>query len=392
MVASKTYASIDWLDTNDVGKKRTKNVRNRKRNESKDQAIDLFTEDSFDSMTNPEWDGSFLENKQSQQEAVHIESPTKERDRSYELILMVALLCGLAVYLVWQQAQAQMVSLEDELTLLQDELTILKTADTLDASPDTASAQNNNELSQLTSFETTYLHFYASQRTVDTAKQVAPQIDELYQQYATYFGLGLNSMTDKLTFIIDGSGLQGSIDENRLVVSYPERTAVKAKALANTLSARVAIHLLEQAVDRREIKPQWRSIKGALSLYLLGEHGHNPDWKERRSARYNRTFAQTLSLEKGMQIVRTVNAPIDSSQYGDGTQRASSEIFTDPLVEYMLETYGYAHVPSLLDAFEEHETWETLAPAVYEISAIEFEVRWHQYLATHYPSKANPEK
>jgi hypothetical protein len=51
------------------------------------------------------------------------------------------------------------------------------------------------------------------------------------------------------------------------------------------------------------------------------------------------------------------------------------------LIEYIVATYGTQSLAALLPAFGQHEDWTMLIPAVFEVSAAEFEVDWHAYLA-----------
>jgi hypothetical protein len=60
-------------------------------------------------------------------------------------------------------------------------------------------------------------------------------------------------------------------------------------------------------------------------------------------------------------------------------------MIADPLVEYILVTYGRATIPPLLDALSQHPYWDRITPAVFAISAGQFEAEWHAYLRQHYP-------
>lgn len=54
------------------------------------------------------------------------------------------------------------------------------------------------------------------------------------------------------------------------------------------------------------------------------------------------------------------------------------------LIEYSVATYGREQLPTLLASLSQYNTWETLIPAVYGVSANEFEADWPTYIATHY--------
>ena len=46
-------------------------------------------------------------------------------------------------------------------------------------------------------------------------------------------------------------------------------------------------------------------------------------------------------------------------------------------------------IAALLNAFAEHESWETLSPAVFGVPAHQLEEEWHAYLRQAYPQPGN---
>jgi hypothetical protein len=54
------------------------------------------------------------------------------------------------------------------------------------------------------------------------------------------------------------------------------------------------------------------------------------------------------------------------------------------LIAYTVATYGRETLPVLVAGLGRYESWETLIPAVYGVSAPEFEAGWQAYLATQY--------
>jgi hypothetical protein len=54
------------------------------------------------------------------------------------------------------------------------------------------------------------------------------------------------------------------------------------------------------------------------------------------------------------------------------------------LVEYAVATYGRERLPALVTGLGQSDSWETLLPAVYGVSAAEFEAGWLAYLKAHY--------
>ena len=68
-----------------------------------------------------------------------------------------------------------------------------------------------------------------------------------------------------------------------------------------------------------------------------------------------------------------------TSVHGDGRILVASTV-----VEYAVQTYGPATIPILLDGLTRYDSWQTLIPAVYGVSATQFERAWLTYVQTHY--------
>jgi hypothetical protein len=54
------------------------------------------------------------------------------------------------------------------------------------------------------------------------------------------------------------------------------------------------------------------------------------------------------------------------------------------LIEYAVATYGQERLPAFVAGLGQYHSWETLIPAVYGMSAAEFEAGWQAYLVAHY--------
>jgi hypothetical protein len=70
--------------------------------------------------------------------------------------------------------------------------------------------------------------------------------------------------------------------------------------------------------------------------------------------------------------------------YATGTEPITGPIAIETVLEYIVATYGRASLPRLLAALGDHPSWEPLIPAVFGISAVEFEAGWQAYLAEQY--------
>jgi hypothetical protein len=54
------------------------------------------------------------------------------------------------------------------------------------------------------------------------------------------------------------------------------------------------------------------------------------------------------------------------------------------LVGYAVATYGRERRPPARPGLGQYESWNTLIPAVFGVSASEFEAGWQAYLVAHY--------
>jgi hypothetical protein len=54
------------------------------------------------------------------------------------------------------------------------------------------------------------------------------------------------------------------------------------------------------------------------------------------------------------------------------------------LIEYAVAAYGRDRLPALVAGLGQYESWDTLLPAVFGVSATEFEAGWQAHLAARY--------
>jgi hypothetical protein len=62
------------------------------------------------------------------------------------------------------------------------------------------------------------------------------------------------------------------------------------------------------------------------------------------------------------------------------------------LIEYAVATYGRERLPALVVGLGHYDTWNTLLPAVFGVSAAEFEAGWQAYLADRYAVHVDPNR
>lgn len=309
----------------------------------------------------------------------------------YELICAIALLYAISVYLLWQQAAARITAMEREVAALHNEIVALPQKSAEDALATT----NGKDMGTV---ETTYLRFVVSLDLLTSVTRIASSIDANYQRLHRDFNLSLPVAGEKLNIVIipvshTGDSArrlyQPTIEEEQLLIVYPQSAAKlngisPDEALSAELLVRLSQRLFGQAVGSRLIKPQWQGTVMALRTYIQVTHGskRNRQWDDRLLLdRYN---AQHYSLTSVHDIIHESAGA--SEQWSQPGPTAYATAHT--LVEFILVTYGNDSVPLLLDAFAEHDSWETLTPALFHLSADEFEEEWHAYLRRHYPIPA----
>lgn len=307
----------------------------------------------------------------------HLSGQRKINQRLYELIIGIVVFYGMAVYFIWQRAEQRFMMLEQEVIALRSEFALRAGA-----------AVATGASMDAVFVETNYLHFEASQRTVGLVQTVAPLVEAQYVQWAHDLGIVIPLGDDKLQIIVDPPSNPVRNDKDTLVIPSSqvasERYGIsEVDVLTNEISVRLITHLLNQVINRQEIKPQWREMTLALQFYLRREYGHNQTWKEEVPYLSHRRAAQSQSLNLAQSMFHNT-LPSEYESKWQIVNIASN--VADPLVEYILQAYGYAQIPVLLDAFATHSTWETLIPAVFDMTASEFEDNWHAYLIEKYPA------
>jgi hypothetical protein len=81
--------------------------------------------------------------------------------------------------------------------------------------------------------------------------------------------------------------------------------------------------------------------------------------------------------------------PLDTYRYARPREAVSAPYWAAPIamatvVEYTTTTFGIDKLPALISAFSRYKSWETLIPAVFDVSQAEFTAGWHKFLAQQY--------
>ena len=222
---------------------------------------------------------------------------------------------------------------------------------------------------------TRYFRFEFYQLDSTAVTNVVATIDEHY--LTLRHTLGLTEPTDSITLevipplLVDGSQL--TYDQlTRASVGIQPALATSSEM---SLSTQQLWELLIQTViteARREVGVQqrWDFMLGGLRLWLQTCHEdrcHNLCPELRPPDRKPIKSVTTLYLAD------LLAPPFDWFLPSPPPNRAQD---AESVIAYVVDVYGRKRLPPLLRAFREHNSWDTLVPAVFGVSAPEFEQGW----------------
>ncbi|RIK39665.1 MAG: hypothetical protein DCC55_17555 [Chloroflexi bacterium] len=307
-------------------------------------------------------------------------------------------------------------------------------------------APDANLWGPMRSLETPSFVFHFRQRDAAVVVAVAAQVEALYRTMRR--NLGLESAPGARKLVIHVSVTQpprhtslwfGAPKE--IIAASPAlyRAPVEladTELLAQSLALPLFEHVLTQAQQGHATPVTWQPLESALRLWQLWDLDLPlADWREevvkwiyidlptkapRQAVVLPRRYrelcaAHMLWLLSPVQIhlplfcagqdqtqwdfywraspdplvhldQLAVPVALDSTEYGYplGRSQPGQTIALATLIDYGVATYGRERLPALVAGLRQHNTWETLVPAVYGVSAAEFEAGWHDYLATQY--------
>ncbi|HRW09319.1 MAG TPA: hypothetical protein P5121_29665, partial [Caldilineaceae bacterium] len=72
----------------------------------------------------------------------------------------------------------------------------------------------------------------------------------------------------------------------------------------------------------------------------------------------------------------------DTTPFIQGVSERGQSVAMAMLIEYAVATYGRDRLPLLVKNLRHHASWETLLPAVYDVSPAAFESGWQEHSST----------
>lgn len=150
-------------------------------------------------------------------------------------------------------------------------------------------------------------------------------------------------------------------------------------ALLQLIAGTLTRHSVSEALVGARVC-NWRLLLNGLDWWLLWEHSDLPS-----PVRY--------AIDRGFQGWLIANPYPELAWFSTSSAVCSSSVLRSieatglvdrvaavSIVDYAMMAYGRGRLPALLDGIKRYDTWDTLIPAVYGVSAAEFEAGWRDYL------------
>lgn len=298
------------------------------------------------------------------------------------------------------------------------------------------------------SLETPSFVFHFRQNDAAVVIAVAPRIEELYTTLRRDVGLPVTPAPEKRIIEVSVTETPGHVmpwfwEPGRFLVPSPAvyRAPVEltdAELLAQSLALPLIAHVLAQASEQQAIRPAWQPLLNGLYLWQVwaldlplavwrevvvtwiyrdlpaSRPGQAIILPERYAAL---CAAHTLWMPSPAQMnipllcaephreelilspwgsynplirLDQLAVPLRPGEYieePDSVHRIGypgQAVAMATLIEYAVVTYGRERLPTLVAGLRSHDRWATLIPAVYGVSAAEFEAGWQAYLVAHY--------
>ncbi|MCC6457524.1 MAG: hypothetical protein IT328_21385 [Caldilineaceae bacterium] len=294
------------------------------------------------------------------------------------------------------------------------------------------------------SLESAHFIFHFRQNDAQVVSAVAPQMDDVYTELQRNFGIA--SDAEKLSIDVTVEHATGATPipqwpNEPLVVSSPARylapvSLSDSDLLAQSIALPLIDYIGERAIEDHAIPSGWQPLLLGLRLWQLWDLDMPlARWRyDAVRALYTETPTegpgqQSTLLESSSELCAMhrlwllspmmIGIPLECHITEEGSWVARRSLTEKPrpylnrletplrgtyqylkednfffgpigiiniatLLEYAVATYGHEQLPVLLASLSHYDEWETLIPAVFGVSASDFEAGWQHYLAQQY--------
>ena len=233
------------------------------------------------------------------------------------------------------------------------------------------------------SLETDHFRFEYRERDAEAVTSIAETLDTEYVRLRREVGLSAATASQHLTVQVvpRTDVMHWRFSGERLTLPSPALETVPTSVshadylyqmVMRPLSQRVFSDVLREL----RVQPQWDPLAQGLRYWLWQGAGMEmvpSGWRYSME----RLLREELSRRPSLRLT-------DVSRWTTWSNHGVRNMVASTVVAYGVETYGRDTLGPLLRATSEHETWESLVPAVYGVSAETFEAGWRAYLAEQY--------
>jgi hypothetical protein len=232
--------------------------------------------------------------------------------------------------------------------------------------------------------DTANLHFVFGARDRAQIEQIAPIAEALYAGLMRAFDQertrsGPLAIEIVPRHVVSGAGYaDGRVQITSPILFFPAFGMSSTDTLVGLLRNVMCEPMRADALQRSHFKPQWQPLVDSLDCKLVTEAilahaptaGVGPSDSVTGKPLFSIELEDLLDRKSGF----TPQASIGVSPYVPVQEHA---LVVGSLIDYLVATYGPECLPRLLRGFQVYEDWETLAPAVFGITASQLEAAWH---------------
>lgn len=248
------------------------------------------------------------------------------------------------------------------------------------------------------------LHFVFRSRDRAAVERLAPGAEALYVALRHATGQTLVPAGERLMIevvpeqvrahatLVDGSIRLPSPALFNLFLDYTAE-----ELLASLTRSTLAGQMLTIQVDHTAVRPQWRPMVAALSIWLtdsdvlpLAPRPHQRTYAVRASLDSSVPLASLLDCNPCAGRMSRLRSDSDVPHYAQPHLHNQLRASTLSLIDFVVATYGLDVLPALVQGFNQYEDWTTLVPAVFDVSVAELELAWHRKLESNAQFTASP--
>lgn len=231
--------------------------------------------------------------------------------------------------------------------------------------------------------ETDHFRFEYRERDADAVERVAEVLDTEYARLRHEVGLRPAPASRQLTVQIvpRTDVMHWRFSGERLTVPSPVLETVptsvsNAEYLHQMIMRPLSQRIFSEVLRVVPVRPQWDPLAQGLRYWLWQSadmHMVPSGWRYSME----RLLREELARRPSLRLT-------DVNRWTTWSNHAVRNMVASTVIAYAVETYGRDTVAPLLRASSRNETWETMVPAVYGVSAETFEAGWRAYLAEEY--------